>query len=69
MIAHMRFIHLFLVGYFVLALGIGLAAWQTGVLGRVPPIWIGICTLVAIGMGIMLSVASGRPTISEEIEK
>jgi hypothetical protein len=69
MMADMRFIHLFLVGYFVLVLGIGLAVWQTGVLGRVPPIWIGICTLVAIGMGIMLSVASGRPTISEEIEK
>jgi hypothetical protein len=69
MIADMRFIHLFLVGYFILVLGIGLAVWQTGALGRVPPIWIGICTLVAIGMGIMLSVASGRPTISEEIEK
>jgi hypothetical protein len=69
MIADMRFIHLFLVGYFVLALGIGLAVWQTGLLGRVAPIWIGIGTLVTIGMGIMLSVASGRPTISEEIEK
>jgi hypothetical protein len=31
--------------------------------------WVGIGVLVAIGMGIMLSVASGRPTISEEIEK
>ncbi len=67
--ADMRFIHLFLVGYFVLVLGAGLALWQTGVLGRVAPIWIGIGTLVAIGMGIMLSVASGKPTITEEIEK
>jgi len=69
MIADMRFIHLFLVGYFVLALGIGLAGWQTGVLAHVAPVWIGICTLVTIGLGIMLSVASGRPTISEEIQK
>ncbi len=67
--AGMRFIHLFLVGYFVLVLGIGLALWQTGVLGRVAPIWVGIGVLVAIGMGIMLSVASGKPTITEEIEK
>jgi hypothetical protein len=64
----MRFIHLFLVGYFVLALGIGLALWQTGVLSHVAPIWIGISALVAIGAGIMLSVSSGKPTVSEEIQ-
>ena len=64
----MRFIHLFLAGYFVLALGVGLALWQTGVLGRVAPIWIGIGALVAIGVGIMLSVSSGKPTVSEEIQ-
>jgi hypothetical protein len=67
--AVMRFIHLFLIGYFVLVLGIGLALWQTGVLSHVAPIWIGIGGLVAVGMGIMLSVASGKPTISEELEK
>ena len=65
----MRFIHLFLVCYFILVVGIGLALWQTGVLSRVAPIWIGIGVLVAIGMGIMLSVVSGRLAISEEIEK
>ena len=57
----MRFIHLFLVGYFVLIVGVALALWQTGVLGRVSPIWVGIGALVAIGIGIMLSVSSGKP--------
>ena len=65
----MRFIHLFLVGYFVLVLGVGLALWQSGVLGRVAPIWVGIGALVAIGVGIMMSVSSGKPTISEEVTK
>jgi hypothetical protein len=65
----MRFIHLFLVGYFVLVLGIGLGLWQTGALSRVAPIWIVVGVLVAVGVGIMLSVSSGKPTISEEIEK
>jgi hypothetical protein len=65
----MRFIHLFLFGYVVLILGIGLALWQTGVLARVSPIWIGIGGLVAVGIGIMMSVSSGRPTVSEEIVK
>jgi hypothetical protein len=65
----MRFIHLFLFGYVVLVLGIGLALWQTGVLSRIAPIWIGIGALIAIGVGIMMSVSSGRPTVSEEIVK
>ena len=65
----MRFIHLFLVGYFMLVLGVGIAFWQTGMLSRVAPIWIGIGALVAIGVGIMLSVSSGKPTLSEEVVK
>jgi hypothetical protein len=62
----MRFIHLFLVGYVVLILGIGLALWQTGVLKQVAPIWLVIGALVAVGLGIMMSVSSGKPTITEE---
>jgi hypothetical protein len=65
----MRFIHLFLAGYFILILGVSLALWQTGVLSRVAPIWLGAGVLVAIGIGIMLAVSSGKPTLSEEIEK
>jgi hypothetical protein len=65
----MKFIHLFLVGYFILVLGVGLALWQSGVLGRLAPIWIGVGVLVAIGLGIMLAVSSGRPTISEEVQR
>jgi hypothetical protein len=65
----MRFIHLFLIGYFILIVGVSLALWQTGVLNRVAPIWIGIGALVAIGVGIMLAVSSGKPTVTEELEK
>ncbi len=64
----MRFIHLFLVGYFILVLGIGLGLWQTGLLSHVAPIWIGIGALVAVGVGIMLSVASGKPAVSGVIQ-
>lgn len=64
----MKFIHLFLIGYFTLALGVGLALWQTGVLSRVAPIWVVAGVLAAIGVGIMLSVASGKPTVTKEIE-
>jgi len=65
----MRFIHLFLIGYFVLILGVGLALWQLGVLQGIAPIWVGIGALLAIGLGIMLSVMSGKPTVTEEFQK
>jgi hypothetical protein len=63
-----RFIHLFLIGYFVLLVGVGLALWRAGVLARVDPIWIAIGAIIAVGVGIMLSVSSGRPAITKEIE-
>ena len=63
----MRFINLFLVGYFILVIGVVLGLWQAGVLNRVAPIWIGIGVLAAVGIGIMMSVASGKPTTSEKV--
>jgi len=65
----MRFIHLFLIGYFVCVLGVGLALWQTGVLSRAAPVWIGVGALIAVGVGIMLAVSSGKPTVTEEFQK
>lgn len=58
----MRLIHLYLVGYFILVVGAGLALWQAGVLHRVSPIWLLISSLVVIGLGIVLAVTSVRTT-------
>jgi len=58
----MRFIHLYLIGYFVLVIGAGLALWQAGVLHRISPIWVLIGSLIVIGLGILLAVTSVRPT-------
>jgi len=63
----MKFINVFLIGYFVLILGVGLALWQSGVLARIAPIWIFIGVVIAVGIGIMASVSSGKPTITEEV--
>ena len=57
----MRFIHLYLVGYFVLVIGAGLALWQAGVVRHVSPVWLGISTLIVVGLGIILAVTSTRP--------
>ena len=61
----MRFINLFLVGYVVLMLGIGIALWQSGILSRLSAVWIGVGVLVAVGVGIMLAVSSGKPAVTE----
>jgi len=63
----MRFINVFLIGYFVLILGVGLALWQSGVLAQIAPIWVFIGAVIAVGIGIMASVSSGKPTITEEV--
>lgn len=65
----MRFFNLYLVGYFVVILGIGLGLWQAGVFSRIAPVWGGIGALVAIGLGIMLAVSSGKPTAAEPAAK
>jgi len=63
----MRFIHLFLIGYVVLLVGVVLALWQSGILRRIDPIWIAIAAIIAVGLGIMAAVSSGKPTITEEV--
>lgn len=62
----MKFIHLFLVGYFVLVVGIVMALWQTGILKNVSPIWMAIGVTMAVGVGIMASVSSGKPATTKE---
>ena len=62
----MRFIHLYLIGYFVLLAGAALALWQAGAFAHIPAIWVLIGAIVAIGLGIVLAVTAGKPTITNE---
>jgi len=61
-----RFIHLYLIGYFVLVLGAVLALWQAGALARIGAVWVAIGLVIAVGLGIMLAVTAGRPTITRD---
>ena len=58
----MRFIHLYLLGYFVLVVGAALALWRAGVLARIAPIWLLITALIVVGLGLLLAVTAVRPT-------
>ena len=61
----MRFINMYLVGYFVLLIGAVLALWYGGVLAHVAPAWIAIGLVIAVGLGVMLAVSGGKPEITQ----
>jgi len=60
----MKFLKLYLIGYFVLLIGAGMALWQAGVLDDIPGMWLAIGIVVAIGFGIMLAVASAPRSVT-----
>jgi hypothetical protein len=62
----MKFINVYLVGYFLLIIGGALALWQAGILQQVGPVWIVIGLIIALGLGIMLAVSSGKPTVTTD---
>jgi hypothetical protein len=62
----MRFINMYLIGYFVLLIGALAALWYGGVLRHVSPVWVVIGLVIAVGLGIMLSVSGGKPEITRE---
>jgi len=62
----MRFINMYLVGYFILLVGALAALWYGGVLRHVSPTWVVIGLVIAVGLGIMLSVSGGKPEITRE---
>jgi hypothetical protein len=51
-------------GWTAFVFGIGLALWKAGVL--VPPARVAIGAVVAIGIGIMILVSSGKPTVTKD---
>jgi hypothetical protein len=57
---------MYLIGYFVLLFGALAALWYGGVLRHVSPVWVLIGLVIAVGLGIMLSVSSGKPSITED---
>jgi hypothetical protein len=62
----MRYVHLYLIGYFILVLGALAALWYGGVLQQLSATWIVIGVVIAAGLGIMLAISAGKPEITRE---
>jgi hypothetical protein len=43
----------YLIGYFILVLGLGIGAYLVGA----PPMWIGVGAIIAIGLGILMATS------------
>jgi hypothetical protein len=62
----MRFVHIYLAGYFILVLGALAALWYGGVLQQISAGWLIIGLVIAFGLGIMLAVSAGKPELTRE---
>jgi hypothetical protein len=56
-----RFIHVYLVAYFMLAAGAAQALWQSGALARISSTWLAIFAVIVVGPGIVLAMSSRGP--------
>ena len=62
----MRYVHMYLIGYFILVLGALAALWYGGVLQQISATWIVIGIVIAAGLGIMLAISAGKPEMTRE---
>ena len=65
----MKWTGVYLVGYIIFLIGVLLALWKTGVLASIGPVWTAIGVIIAIGLGIMVSVANSGKKETIEVDK
>jgi hypothetical protein len=67
--AIMKWTGMYLLGYVVFIVGILAALWKLGVLARVGTTWTLIGVVIAIGIGIMISVSSSGTKENIQIDR
>jgi hypothetical protein len=64
----MKWMSVYLFGYLLLMAGVFIALWQFGVFHDMGPTWTLVSVLVALGLGIMISVSSSGRKSNIEID-
>lgn len=59
---------IYLVGYVVFMIGVFAALWKLDVLDRIGTTWTVILVVIAVGLGIMMSVSSGGEKKTIDVE-
>jgi len=65
----MKWASMYLVGYIVLIAGLAAALWKLGILQNIGTTWTMIGVVIAIGLGIMFSVANSGTKENIEIDR
>jgi hypothetical protein len=65
----MKWITMFLVGYVIFIAGVAAALWKLGVLERIGPGWTAIGVVIAIGLGVMMSLRGSGEKKTLEIDR
>jgi hypothetical protein len=65
----MKWTGAYLIGYLLFLAGILAALWKTGVLAHIGAVWTAIGIVIALGLGVMISVANSGRKESIQIEK
>jgi hypothetical protein len=65
----MKWMQMYLVGYLVVIGGVIAALWKLGVLQRVGGAWTAIGIVIAIGLGVMISVSGSGDKKTVEIDE
>jgi hypothetical protein len=65
----MKWMEMYLVGYVIVVGGLFAALWKLGVIERVGPGWTAIGVVIAIGLGVMVSVSSSGDKKTVEIDQ
>ena len=62
----MTLLRAYVFAYFLLVLGAVASLWAAGILVRIPPLWVALVVIAAVGIGVLVLVLSPeRPTPSE----
>lgn len=65
----MKWMNVYFIGYLVFLIGVGLALWKAGVIESIGMTWTLIGFIIAIGIGIMVSVANSGEKKTIEVDR
>ena len=65
----MKWMSIYLVGYFIFLSGVALALWKVGVLASIGATWTLIGLVIAVGLGIMVAVVNSGEKKTIEVDR
>ena len=65
----MKWMSIYLVGYFIFLSGVALALWKVGILASIGATWTLIGLVIAVGVGIMVAVVNSGEKKTIEVDR